>query len=580
MKKSAVVLFFAAFLSITALAQNVQEGISNLYAQRLQSARSTFEKLLAINPYNIEGTYWLGETYLAEKNINAARSLYEKAAASSNNAPLIQVGLGQIALLDGKAAEGRSKFESAIAASKGKKGNDPVVLNAVGRANVESYSESNRLGDLDYAIAKLNEAAQLAPNNADIFLNLGNAYRKKRDSGSGGLAITNYTKAKQLNPTFAVAAYRAAMLYKTQVNYRQLDNWGVVLDNLNAAIQADPRFAPAYEELYYYYLYKRDYPTAESYSAKYISSSDPSVENDYLKAQTIFVQNKFAEAINIGKNIISQTNNNPKPRVYRLLAYSYMGIKDTATACDYASQFLSKANDEDVIGQDYILHAQSCGKNNPDVVRTDIMKAVQMDSVPSRQIELLNNAIEDARKSGQRLLEGELGLIRYQILGERAQPASLVNIGTAIYYASQFPKADSLFQAYTKAFPDSIYGYLWSSKTLIQQDTAMTQGLAVPAYEQMLKIAETDKTRDLYKSYGTQAAGYLAVYYNNVKGDRATAQTYVDRGLAFDPANATLNNINNALKRAPAVKSNSSSNAAKDTKTKSSPTKTKVKGKG
>src|SRR4051812_30887229 len=249
MKKSAVVLFFAAFLSITALAQNVQEGISNLYAQRFQSARSTFEKLLANNPNNIEATYWLGQTYLAEKNINAARSLYEKAAASSNNAPLIQVGLGQIALLDGKAADARSKFESAIAASKGKKGNDPVILNAVGRANVESYAESNRLGDLDYAIARLNEAAQLAPNNADIFLNLGNAYRKKRDSGSGGLAVTSYTKAKQLNPTLAVAPYRAAMLYKTQVNYRQLDNWGVVLDNLNASIQADPRFAPAYEEL-------------------------------------------------------------------------------------------------------------------------------------------------------------------------------------------------------------------------------------------------------------------------------------------------------------------------------------------
>ena len=149
MKKSAVVLFFAAFLSITALAQNVQEGISNLYAQRFQSARSTFEKLLATNPNNIEATYWLGQTYLAEKNINAARSLYEKAAASSNNAPLIQVGLGQIALLDGKAADARSKFESAIAASKGKKGNDPAILNAVGRANVESYSESNRLGDLD-----------------------------------------------------------------------------------------------------------------------------------------------------------------------------------------------------------------------------------------------------------------------------------------------------------------------------------------------------------------------------------------------------------------------------------------------
>ena len=54
MKKSAIALFFAAFLSLSALAQSVQEGINYIYAQRFQSAKSTFEKLLAANPNNIE----------------------------------------------------------------------------------------------------------------------------------------------------------------------------------------------------------------------------------------------------------------------------------------------------------------------------------------------------------------------------------------------------------------------------------------------------------------------------------------------------------------------------------------------
>jgi tetratricopeptide (TPR) repeat protein len=572
MKKSAIVLFFAAFLSITALAQSVQEGVNHLYAQRLQSAKSTFEKLLAANPNNIDASYWLGQTLIAQKDIAGAKAVYDKAAATSNNAPLILVGQGHVALLEGKAAEGRQKFEAAISASRGKKGNDPNVLNAIGRANVDANTDANKAGDIDYAIAKLNEAAQLAPNNADIFVNLGNAYRKKRDSGSGGLAVQNYTRAKQVNQSYAIAPYRAAMLYKTQVTYRQPDNWGVVLDNLNAAIAVDPKFAPAYEELYYYYLLaKKDFPTAESYATKYISSSDPSVENDYLKAQTDFVQNKFTEAISIGKDIIAKTNNNAKPRVYRLLGYSYMGTKDTTTACDYVNQFFTKATDEDIIGQDYILHAQACGKNNPEIIRKDIITAVQLDSVPSRQISLLEDAARDAKANNQRVLEAELNLMKYKVRGPNASPATIINdIVLPYYFGGAYMKADSAAKAYSTLAPDSIYGYYWSALSLSAIDTTMQQGLAMESFQKSLDIAEKDKVR--FRSQGIRAAQTLAVYYNNIKEDKPTALTYIQRGLVFDPTNANLLEIQKVLQtpvRPPTP--------AQPKKTKTTPTKTKVK---
>lgn len=550
MKKSAVVLLFMTFLSVAALGQTVQEGINHFYAERYESAKNTFDKLIASNPNDIEAIFWLGQTLITQKEVETAKSVYDKAAASSNNAPLILVGQGHVALLQGKKAEAMQLFETAINNSKGRKKNDPEILNAIGRVNVESYTESNQLGDLDYAIAKLQEAAELTEKkeNAEIYLNLGNAYRKKREGGSGGLAVQNYRKALEINPSFAIAPYRTAMLYKTQVNYRQPDSWTVVLENLNSAVAADPSFAPAYEQLYYFYLLgKKDFATAETFAAKYISNSDPSVENDYLKAQTDWVQGKFNEAITTAKNIITQTNDDAKPRVYRLLGYSYMGVKDTATACQYVEQFFDKASEEDIVGQDYLLHAQTCGKNNPDMIRASITKAVEMDSVLSRQLEMLDAAIADAKKAKQRLLEGELGLIRFSLLGEDANPALLVSLGTPFYYGSQFEKADSLFAAYSKAFPDSIYGYMWSTRALVQIDTTMELGLAVPAYEQVLRVAETDTTRDLYISAGTQAAGYLTAYYNNVKGDKETALKYIARGLAIDPGNSTLLSYQRAL---------------------------------
>src|SRR6185436_9929749 len=119
MKKSALVLFMA-FLSISVFAQNIQEGLNHLYAQRYQSARSAFEKLIAANPNNIEATYWLGQTYILQNDNAAAKALYQKALASSNNAPLILAGMGQILLLAGKQAEAKQQFESAINASRGK----------------------------------------------------------------------------------------------------------------------------------------------------------------------------------------------------------------------------------------------------------------------------------------------------------------------------------------------------------------------------------------------------------------------------------------------------------------------------
>jgi tetratricopeptide (TPR) repeat protein len=569
MKKSAI-LFFSALVSLGALAQNLQQGINDLYAERFQSARSTFEKLLATNPNNIEASYWLGQTYLDNNDVNGAKTVYDKALASSNNAPLILAGIGQVELMQGKAAEARQRFETAINASKGRKGNDPNILNAVGHAIVESFSDQNKT-DLDYAISKLNEAAQLAPTNPDIQLNLGNAYRRKRD---GGAAIQAYTKAGN----FAPALYQAGRIYQTQKSWRQPNDWDVVLDLFNKAVTADPRFTPAYEQLYNYYLRaKQDFTTAETYATKLVSSADPSVENEYVVAQTKFVQQKYSDAIDIGKKIIAQTNGNAKTRVYRLLSYSYMGNKDTATACTYAGQFFEKEKNEDKIeASDYLMHAQACGKNNPNVILADIEKARQKE--PQQAQRVLLEALDDAKKGGNKLLEGELSLILYKMRGANANPQNLVAIGITFSQGGQLQKADSIFTAYSKASPDSVYGYYWSGRLHAQIDSTMAQGLAVPDYEQVLRIAMTDPVR--YKVFGIQAAGYLAGYYNNIKSDRATALSYIDKGLLIDPDNENFKRFKQALtpKQQQQQKTSTSNNAAKtETKTKTADTKTKSK---
>ena len=154
MKKSAIVLF-TAFLSLSVFAQSIQEGVNHLYAERYQSAKSVFEKLVAANPNNIEANYWLGQTLLKSRDTAAALAQYQKLIASNGNAPLALVGVGQIELLQGKTAEARQRFETAISLSRGKKGNDPNVLLAIGRANTDA-----KAGDIAYALQKLKRLSQ------------------------------------------------------------------------------------------------------------------------------------------------------------------------------------------------------------------------------------------------------------------------------------------------------------------------------------------------------------------------------------------------------------------------------------
>jgi len=174
MIKITITVLIAGLLGIAGIkAQSIQDGINHLYAERTKSAKETFDKLVATNPNNLDAVYWLGQTYIEMEDLKSARDLYSKTLQANGNAPLILAGMGHVNLIDGKKDEARQMFETAINLSTGKKGVDVGILNAIGRANVDAKD-----GDVAYALDKLKAAAQKDPKNADIFLNLGDAYRR------------------------------------------------------------------------------------------------------------------------------------------------------------------------------------------------------------------------------------------------------------------------------------------------------------------------------------------------------------------------------------------------------------------
>src|ERR1700753_1664527 len=203
-----LLLVAVVMVSNMASAQAVDQGRKFLYYQRYKSAKETFEKVLASNPNNIDAVYWLGQTMMLDPDLKdsvGAKALYQKALQTNGSAPLLLVGIGNTELREGKTADAKTHFETAISLTKAK---DINILNAVADANA---NPEIRAGDPTYAIEKLNLATQVKNfNNPETYLIMGDAYRKLVDGGS---AVQSYQKALTLDPKLAAAQYRIGRIY-------------------------------------------------------------------------------------------------------------------------------------------------------------------------------------------------------------------------------------------------------------------------------------------------------------------------------------------------------------------------------
>ncbi|HEX2848621.1 MAG TPA: tetratricopeptide repeat protein [Chitinophagaceae bacterium] len=552
MKKISITFLVTALLAFggVAVGQSLQEGINDLYAERFKSAQSTFEKLVAANPNNIDAVYWLGQTFIEADNVPAAKDVYDKALLASANAPLVIVGRGQVDLIENKISEARQRFEAAITMTRGKKGDDPVILNAVGRAITDTYTDKEKKGDINYAIEKLEAAALRDPKNAEIFLNLGNAYRKARPGEGGGKAFENYKKANEVNPNFAAPYYRLAQLFNSQ------RNWDLYEQYLNDAINKDSRFAPAYYDLYYYKLGKRDFNAAETYAKKYIETTDPDPQNDYLRVQTLWAKKDFDQAIAGAKNLIAQAGAKTKPIVYRLIADSYVQKKDTAAGKQYIDDLFAKAKPEDLNANDFRLKADiySTVPGMEDSLFAIYVQGVAADTVLDNKIELLKKGVEyfrakaaaDKSKAYLREKEGDLASMLVDL---KPKPTinEMFDVGRAYYFGGANLKSYEAFTKFSEKYPDEVYGWEWKFNNARIIDSTKKDSIAVPDAMKLMEFAEKDTAK--YKKQYLSAAGFLVEYYANVAKDGAKAMEYVKKMLVLDPNNESLKNIQKQLEK-------------------------------
>ena len=552
MNKSKIGVFFlmAIVFANFSNAQTLDEGRKFLYNEKFNSAKQTFEKLIAANANNVDAVYWLGQTMIADndnKDIAGAKALYLKTLAANSNSALLTAGVGHMELLEGNTADARNRFETAISLSAGK---NVAVLNAAGFANADFDS---KLGDANFAIEKLKQATAIkGMKDPDVWCNLGDAYRKLPD---GAAALTAYETALTLDSKYARAKYRIGRIYQTQGAAQQ----DLFFKFYNEAIALDVNYSPVYFTLFQYY-YSINVNKSADYLEKYLTAKGSDELNAcYLRTALKASQGLYQETINKGKECIASGGATPNPKLYGIIAYQYNKLGDSINAKLgdsvnaklnyenaklYFQEFFKRENPSKIGPADYETYAMVLLKfpGNETLAGTYIDKAVESAAREDEKVILLKSLASTYEK---RKLFNDAALWYKKVVDLRkiTTKTDLFNTGYSFYRSGNPQKTIEIFNQYTQKFPDDILGHYWVGKASSVIDTTMTLALANPSYEKVILLGEalTDKTKN--KTQIMTAYKYMIAYMANIKKDKVAALAYCDKALLLDPTDADV--INN-----------------------------------
>ncbi|MBS1495654.1 MAG: tetratricopeptide repeat protein [Bacteroidetes bacterium] len=530
MNKFKTSVFFVALLVVAngLKAQSLEEGKKFLYYERYQSAKDVFQKLVTAEPNNEEAVYYLGQAEIGLDDVSGAKALYLQKLSANPNSPLIMAGVGNVELIEGKTADARNHFETAISLSQGK---SIAVLNAVGYANA-SYEIKN--GDPNYAIAKLTQATQLKKfKDPEVWTNLGDAYRK---IGDGGNAIKAYQEALALDPKYARAIYRSGRIYQTQ----GIGQENLYLDYYNKAIAADPAYAPVYYTLYVYY-YESNVPKSAEYLDKWLTNSDDDSKACYLRASIKYAQGLFTDAISKADQCINAEGDKPFPNLYGIKALAYNRLHDSLNAKSSYEEYFKRQAPDKIGAGDYASYASILLKfpGNEAQAGTLVDKAVALDTIENNKVAYLKSMAKVFETTDNRK-EAAKWYGKVIDVKKNYSNVDLFNAGYNYYSVGELDSSIRYFNLYAEKYPDDILGYYMLGNANALKDSTNALGLAVPYYQKTIQIGEADPTKPNAKTRLMNSYKFFVGYFYNAKKNRDSALVYVDKALALDPTDASM----------------------------------------
>lgn len=511
-------------------AQDINEARDFIENERYSSAEELLESTISTAGSNSEAGYLLVKTYLEQDKAAEAKEFAESYLRPATKDPLSQIAYARYLLSRDSKNKAVQIFSSLLTEKKNQR--NPSLLMAMAEAMIDADA-----GDASLAIEWLNMAAKRDRNNPQVDLLKGQAYRKLSDGSNAFLA---YEEALKKDRDNVKAHYLLAKIFIGQKNPE------IYMPHLLKAYELDSNFAPVLEELYNHYYY-RDITLAKKYMEMFIANSDYNLRNDYAMTDLLYLNKEYTNAIQSAKKIIQNAKEKSQPRLYKLMAYSFAGLGDSASALTYINTYFSRNDPGKNIAADFglraLLTARNPGAEKEAIVYYEI--AAEMDTARSEKAKYAGKVAGLYKKIGEHSGEARwLGKLYY--LKQHANNIDLFNWGLAHYKAAEYQQTDSVFGIYTTRYPEDIYGYYWRAQANAAIDTSMTMALAIPFYTKVVEIGEKNKVANskmLTKSYG-----YLGGYEANITKDYRKSLDWFERFLEIDAENAEVRRYGEMLK--------------------------------
>jgi tetratricopeptide (TPR) repeat protein len=541
--KTPVLSFLTLLITGTIFAQTIEDGKKFLYYERFKSAKDVFQKLSAANPADESAAYYLGQAMIGLEDVAAAKTLYQQKLSTTPNSPLILAGMGNIGLIEGNTADARSRFETAINLSAGKRID---VLNAVGAPNSDPEMKT---GDPSYAIEKLKLATTLKGfKDPEVWCNLGDAYRK---TGDGAGAAVSYQAARALNPKYARAPYRTARLYQTQ----GISQEPLYLRLYEEAIAMDPNYAPAYKALYRYY-YETDVTKSAMYLDKALAVSDDDPNACYQRASMKFAQGLNADAISKANECITAGGTNPYPNLFGLKAFAYLKSNDSVNARANFEEYFKRQTPSKIGAGDYSAYAFTLLKfvGSEQVAAANIEKAVAADSLEKNKVDYLKVMAVYYRDKNN-FTEAANWYNKVLYVKKNYNNVDLYNAGYNYFRSAKFDSSAAVFNKYTVKYPDDMFGFYMLAKANSGLDSTLSTGLAAASYLKAIEVGEKAADKTKVKDQLIGAYTFMMQYSFNIKKNQADAIAYADKALLLDPTDAqSIKNKEFVTKNSPSTK--------------------------
>lgn len=506
-------------------AQDFSEAQKLFAYERWAGAAAGFEKLAYTRA---DAAYWLVECRLMQGRTAEATAVVRAAETRFSRNPWLLVAQGHIRLQEGDAATAKNLFEQALSAAD--KTNQASIHLAIGRAH---GTVSIKNSDPDYGLDKLRQAALAEPGNDEVYILMGDCYRRKLD---GGQAVASYEKALALNPASPRGPYKSGLVYKGQ------DNCAVLQEKFELAVRIDPRFMPAWRELFNTYSDVQsvcyDMNKAGTCLDKYAASSDPGYETDKLKLQFAYASRDFRKALSEAGVLESRYPAEAATDMLYWKSYIYDKLGDSVAAVKALDGYFAAEKNPGRIDLAFYKFAGAVygkvpGRESAGMEAYQQYLAQEPDKF--RRIGIMVSCAALAEKMNDHCKAGDW-YDKIIALKSTATATDYFKAGLAWFRCQNFTRSGSVFTAYCEKFPADWRGPYWAGRSYAVLDSTMERGTAVAFYEKFLDLAATDKATVKMQ---VEASLYLCAYRVNIKKDKAGGLVYLEKILLLDPQNAT-----------------------------------------